>query len=97
MSNLASLGILTVCFGHKAKGNCNRAYLNAQDLLESFEHGKFMITPDLKENFRNQIRIIMESTGYINKFAGFALENVKRDKRNRSKISISAIARNVIV
>jgi len=96
MSNLASLGILTVCFGHEAKGNCNRAYLNAEDLNESFEHGKFMITPNLENEFRQQIKIIMESTDYINKFAGFALANVKRDKRKRSKISIPAIAYKVI-
>jgi len=96
LANLASLGILTVCFGHEAKGNCNRAYLNAQDLLESFEKGTFMITPDIEEDFRRQIEIIMGSTEYVNKFAGFALENVKRDKRRQTKISISAIARKVI-
>ena len=52
--------------------------------------------PDLENEFRQQIRIIMQSTDYINKFAGFALANVKRDKRRRSKISITAIASKVI-
>ncbi len=96
LANLASLGILTVCFGHEAKGNCNRAYLNAQDLQESFEKGTFMIAPDIEEDFRKQIEIIMGSTEYVNKFAGFALENIKRDKRRQTKISISTIARKVI-
>ncbi len=96
LANLASLGILTVCFGHEAKGNCNRAYLLAQDLQESFEKGKFMIAPDIDEDFRRQIKIIMESTEYVNKFAGFALDNVKRDKRRQTKVSIPLIAQKVI-
>lgn len=96
MANLASLGILTVCFGHEAKGNCNRAFINARELQRSFEQGKIIITYELEEEFKKQIRIIMDSTDYINNFAGFALENVKRDKRHKSKISISTIARKVI-
>jgi len=96
MANLASLGILTVCFGHEAKGYCNRAYLGAEDLQVSFEQGKFMITPNLEDQFRDQLRIIMESTDYINKFAGFALENVKRDKRSQSEVSLSKVSRKVM-
>jgi signal transduction histidine kinase len=96
LANLASLGILTVCFGHEAKGSANKAYLNAQELKESFEAGKFMIIPDVENDIQSQIRIIMESTHYVHAFASFALENVKRDKRTRRDISISEIARRVI-
>lgn len=91
LANLASLGILTVCFGHEAKEFCNLASGYAGELKINFKDGVFMIAPDLEEQFINDIDTIIESTDFIRNFSSFALGNVRRDKRTRRKINIGEV------
>ncbi|MGJ7514465.1 sensor histidine kinase [Pseudomonas baetica] len=95
LANLASLGILTVCFGHEAKEFCNLAALSAIELKNNFMEGKFMITPNLEEQFADDLNIIIDSTRFIKNFASFSLGNVKKEKRKKGKISIYQITHRV--
>jgi len=95
LANLASLGILTVCFGHEAKEFTNLSLVNAQNLKSNFELGTFMLTPPYDEEFSKCLNTIISSTGFVRNFASFALGNIKPDKRKRKATSIGGIANDV--
>ncbi|WP_286916472.1 MULTISPECIES: sensor histidine kinase [Pseudomonas] len=95
LANLASLGILTVCFGHEAKEFTNLSLVNAKNLKDSFERGIFMLTPPYDEEFSNCLRTIISSTGFVRNFASFALGNIKPDKRKRKAVDVGEVATGV--
>ncbi|KAE9658207.1 ATP-binding protein [Pseudomonas sp. PB105] len=95
LANLASLGILTVCFGHEAKEFCNLAALSAIELKENFMLGKFMISEKIEGEIIDDLDIIIDSTRFIKNFASFSLGNVKKEKRKKGKISIYEISKRV--
>jgi len=95
LANLASLGILTVCFGHEAKEFCNLAATAAVELKETFNEGKFMIAPHLEEDFLNDLNTIIDSTKFIKSFASFSLGNVNKEKRKKAPVNISIVAKRV--
>lgn len=96
LANLASLGILTVCFGHEAKEFCNLAAVSAIELRDTFNQGKFMIAPDLEHQISEDIDTIIDSTTFIRSFAAFSLGNVKKEKRKKKKINIHEISKRVL-
>lgn len=95
LANLASLGILTVCFGHEAKEFTNLSLVNAQNLKQSFERGIFMLTPPYDEEFAACLKTIISSTGFVRNFASFALGNIKPDKRKRKLVDAGSVAEGV--
>ncbi|WP_223430074.1 sensor histidine kinase [Pseudomonas sp. GL-B-26] len=95
LANLASLGILTVCFGHEAKEFTNLSLVNAKNLKDSFEQGTFMLTPPYDEEFSSCLNTIISSTGFVRNFASFALGNIKPDKRKRKAIHVGDVASGV--
>jgi len=95
LANLASLGILTVCFGHEVKEFCTFAAASAEMLKEEFQGGAFMLTPDAGDQFIGDIGTIIDSTKFINDFAAFSIGNVRKDKRQRRAINISMVAQRV--
>ncbi|MEE4235021.1 ATP-binding protein [Pseudomonas viridiflava] len=95
LANLASLGILTVCFGHEAKEFTNLSLVNAKNLKDSFEKGIFMLTPPYDEEFSTCLTTIISSTGFVRNFASFALGNIKPDKRKRKSIDVGEVASGV--
>ncbi len=96
LSNLASLGILTVSFGHETKGAANLAAQNSSMLKNIIQKGKLFLMPDEEQHLFEKIDIIIRNIDYVNTFANFALANVKWDKRKRSLISIGKICKYVI-
>lgn len=91
MANLASLGILTVCFGHEAKEYTNLAAANAVLLLRSYQQGHFYMMAPHDDEFMEKIKIIKDSTEFIKTFAGFALGNVRPDKRKRTNVNLTKV------
>ena len=96
LSNLASLGILTVSFGHEVKGATNMVELNANNLKRAYDSGKLMLPLDTDGLFKKYIDRVIRNAKYIDNFASFALENVKKDKRTRKNINIVNVAKYVI-
>jgi len=96
LSNLASLGILTVSFGHEVKGATNIVELNANNLKSAYDSGKLMLPLDTDGLFEKYIERVIRNAKYIDNFASFALDNVKKDKRTRKNINIVNVAKYVI-
>jgi signal transduction histidine kinase len=97
LANLASLGILTVCFGHEAKEFCNLAAVAAVELKETYQAGKFMVAPSLDEMLLDDLDIIIDSTKFIKSFAAFSLGNVNKEKRKKGPVNIPSVAGRVIL
>lgn len=95
LSNLASLGILTVSFGHEARDNASKAKMNATNLRELLKNKRIKILKDYKDNFDEQIKSIYESTDFIYSFASFALGNISMEKRKRTPINLSKVIHSV--
>lgn len=92
LANLASIGILTVCFGHEASEFCNLAAGTAAELRSDFLEGKFMVTPDLEKEILKDIEVIINSTKFVKNFAAFSLGNVRTEKRKRTILNIASVA-----
>ena len=85
LSNLASLGILSVTFSHEALEHCNLAATNAKRLKKNYEDGLFQLLSAQSEKFLQNITVIVNSTKFIRNFSKFALGNVRPDKRKMNK------------
>jgi len=95
LSNLASIGILTVSFGHESLEQSNFALNAAKELKKNHENGTFELLEPYNTNVRNDIDLIISSTDYINNFAKFALGNVRIDKRKQRDIPIKKTIKTV--
>ncbi len=89
MANLASLGILTVCFGHEAKEYANLAAANAVLLKRHYDSGHLELMPPYDTRFEKSIAIIRKSIDFVKDFSGFALSNVRPDKRRRKQADLA--------
>jgi len=93
MANLASLGILTVCLGHETKQHTSMSATNILTLREMLEDD---IDNFNAANALKRIDLLENSIKYISDFAGFALSNVRPDKRNMNKIQLNNVINDVI-
>ncbi|WP_019615121.1 sensor histidine kinase [Psychromonas ossibalaenae] len=91
LSNLASIGILTVCFGHEIRQHSGRALANSGeiiDMVEDFEMGIEELDTKLVSKIAGSIQ---DNIKYVDDFSALALNNIKPDKRTRKKISVPKI------
>ncbi|PSW05667.1 ATP-binding protein [Photobacterium lipolyticum] len=95
LSNLASLGILTVCFGHEIRQHSALASNNAYDVEETLLESKDDLVNLDVDACISAISRVVKSTEYINNFSNFALANIKPDKRKRGKVNIPKVFRYV--
>lgn len=91
LANLASIGILAVCFGHEAKEYTNLAAANAVTLKKNYESGRLYLMPPYDGQFERSMEIILESTDFIRNFSGFALGNVRPEKRKRKEVELHRV------
>lgn len=95
LANLASLGILTVCFGHEAKEYCNIAAISAINLRDDIKDGKFMLPLDIEKDVLEDIKAIIDSTKFIKAFSAFSLGNVQKDKRKKGIVNVYSVVERV--
>ncbi|MPY23134.1 ATP-binding protein [Shewanella sp. YLB-07] len=89
LSNLASIGILTISFGHEVRQHTGLAFNGASRTLshlKSLDNQDGQLTKPIKF-----IEIVKKSTQYVDKFSRFALANIKPDKRRQNKICIPEV------
>lgn len=96
LANLASLGILAATFGHETIGSTNLVITNAEMLRMHLGH-IILTNPDLKERAERAAAVVVKESRKIETFARFALKNVGRDKRTRTKIQLDKIAQDVLL
>ncbi|WP_193161207.1 sensor histidine kinase [Microbulbifer hainanensis] len=91
LSNLASLGILTVCFGHEIRQHTSQASANAleiEDIItDAQKSGSQLDFPECQK----LSEIIRKNIKYIERFSQLTLSNIKPDKRKRKKINIPKV------
>lgn len=95
LANLASIGILTVCFGHEVKEYSNFAATNATSLKDNYKNGYLNTISSYQMEFERNLDIITQSTDFVRTFANFALGNVRPDKRKRTNIKLQGIINEV--
>lgn len=95
LANLASLGILTVSFGHEAREYSNLAKADSLRIKKEYQKGKIIINDLFDDYFSQALDSLVDSTTFINNFAAFALSNVAPDKRRRKKVSLVSVFKKV--
>jgi len=91
LGNLASLGILTASFGHETLNSSG-------NILKATNYFKGTLFPSLEsrgvelELPNRWLQVLSSDSARVERFARFALGNVLREKRRRSKFSISKVA-----
>ncbi|MGP6214551.1 MULTISPECIES: sensor histidine kinase [Pseudomonas aeruginosa group] len=96
LANLASLGILSVSFGHETLAAISNAITNGSLLRTRVNDGFFMLPIDVVEFANKRFDQIEKSLNYIKIFGNFSLGNVRRDKRARRTFNLATVASNVI-
>ncbi|MFU3450296.1 ATP-binding protein [Pseudomonas aeruginosa] len=96
LANLASLGILSVSFGHETLAAISNAITNGSLLRTRVNDGFFMLPIDVVEFANKRFDQIEKSLNYIKIFGNFSLGNVRRDKRTRRTFNLATVASNVI-
>lgn len=95
LANLASLGIISVSFGHETLAAISTAITSSELLKDRIQSGMFMLPLDTVEFADRRFEQIKKSLNYIKIFGNFALGNVRRDKRSRKSINILSVINNV--
>ncbi|KMI40418.1 hypothetical protein SM90_04887 [Klebsiella pneumoniae] len=91
LSNLASIGILSVCFGHEIRTHSFLALQNA-DEINNIVNDYIIDGIEIPQHDLKSIsKILKESVSYINKFSQLAIENIKPDKRTRKKTNVPSV------
>jgi len=96
LANLASLGILSVSFGHETLAAIATAVTNSDLLKERVNQGFFMLPQDIVDFANKRFEQIDRSLNYIKIFGNFSLGNVRRDKRNKKSINLQTVIQNVL-
>lgn len=96
LANLASLGILSVSFGHETLAAISNAITNGALLKSKVVEGFFMLPQETVDYANKRFDSIEKSLNYIKVFGNFSLGNVKRDKRNKRVIDLSVVVANVL-
>lgn len=89
LSNLASIGILTISFGHEVRQHSALA-LNgtsrALNMLTKLEDPNGELRTPIEF-----IEIAKDGAQYVDNFSRFAIENIKPDKRTRKKVNVANV------
>jgi len=91
LSNLASLGVLTVSFGHEIRTHSALALNNASLLKKVIEKTK---ETGESINFDQLISLtdrMVVGAQYVDTFSKLAINNIKPDKRTRSKVNVPRV------
>lgn len=89
LSNLASIGILTISFGHEVRQHSAFA-LNGSILALQYLESVTAPGPAIQNSIRS-IKIAKDGAEYIDNFSRFAIENIKPDKRTRKKVNVKLV------
>lgn len=91
LSNLASIGILTVCFGHEIRTQSALALENSAELIDMISDAE---ETGESINFDEAVKvskIIKNSITYVNGFSKLAINNITPDKRTRKKVNVPSV------
>jgi len=91
LSNLASIGILTVCFGHEIRTHSSLA-LESSDEVMDLINDSISFKKELDyDAIITTTKLVKDSIHYVDSFSKIAINNIKPDKRKRKKINVPAV------
>ncbi|PMK99874.1 hypothetical protein BCT90_02910 [Vibrio lentus] len=91
LSNLASIGILTVCFGHEIRTHSGLALENSDEIIDLIKDAK-ETSYEIDYDLLNEVTsLVKESVHYVDNFSKLAINNIKPDKRKRKKTNVPAV------
>ncbi|MDR6252370.1 hypothetical protein QE362_000113 [Klebsiella variicola] len=91
LSNLASIGILTVCFGHEIRTHSALALEGVDEIIDIIADPQLSHTSEINDNIIDVTKLVKDSIKYVDSFSKIAINNIKPDKRKRKKTNIPAI------
>jgi signal transduction histidine kinase len=95
LSNLASLGVLTISFGHEIRTHSALALTNAKSLTKVIKKAQ---TSGDNIDLNQLITItdlMVTGAQYVDTFSKLAINNIKPDKRTRTKVNVPKVFRYV--
>ena len=96
LANLASLGILSVTFGHETLGYSNLVATNASSLTRTLSLTLSAYAPTTADEIRLFLNDIEYGAQRIQTFADFTLKYVRRDRRREVKVYLSKLVNEVL-
>ncbi|MCS6068908.1 hypothetical protein LNO81_31305 [Klebsiella variicola subsp. variicola] len=86
LSNLASIGILTVCFGHEIRTHSALALEGVDEIIDIIADPQLSHTSEINDNIIDVTKLVKDSIKYVDSFSKIAINNIKPDKRKRKKL-----------
>ena len=83
LSNLASIGILAIAFGHETTQDANAAVMSTADLKHDLIDSGVVLSPSQS----NLFEILEDKTQFLQGFSSFYIESIKPSKRERKDIN----------
>lgn len=88
LSNLASLGVLTVSFGHEIRTHSALALTNARLLNKTLRYTQKADEEIDFEKLNDITKRMVTGAKYVDTFSKLAINNIKPDKRTRTKVNV---------
>lgn len=89
LANLASIGILSISFGHEVRQHSSIARSGISNVIRRLNQ---VTEPDrYTEKALEQAKCAFEGAKYVDNFSRFALENIKPDKRKQCKVNVYSV------
>ncbi|MBW3844928.1 ATP-binding protein [Aeromonas hydrophila] len=91
LSNLASLGVLTVSFGHEIRTHSALALTNSKTLKSLIKRAQIAGETIDYDQLISVTDLMITGAQYVDTFSKLAINNIKPDKRTRSKVNVPRI------
>lgn len=91
LSNLASLGVLTVSFGHEIRNHSALALSNAKLLNKYISRSLKTGEPIDYTRLSSITSRMIVGAEYVDTFSQLAIDNIKPDKRTRKKVNVPTV------
>ncbi|WP_345842095.1 ATP-binding protein [Shewanella algae] len=88
LSNLASIGVLTVSFGHEIRTHSALALTNARTLTNLLKNAQIKKESLNPEQLVCLTDLMVTAARYVDTFSKLAINNIKPDKRTRKKVNV---------
>lgn len=95
LSNLASLGVLTVSFGHEIRTHSALALNNARLLTKVIRKAERTGEQINYEQLAGLTSRMVTGAQYVDTFSKLAINNIKPDKRTRKKVCVPTVFRRI--
>ncbi len=95
LSNLASLGVLTVSFGHEIRTHSGIALTTARLLNKMVSKAESTGVPVDSAQLSLLTSRMVTGAQYVDTFSKLAIDNIKPDKRKRKKVPVPAVFRRI--